>query len=1182
MTRGNLPLALLAWLAWSGAAHASPPTLAAADAVRSLLDHGHYADAESLAWRLEDSARSRPGADSLEYARTLDLLVESLWRNGHAYHATARGLAERAEAIRERRFGSSSAELARPLLAEARVLDDRNESEESMRLVRRAIALLERSSPCDSLLLAQALGDLGVMDSSVPNLAEADSAIAVAYGIRDRHLPADDPDRAAGLVELSITIWARGEPREAIRMLEDAVSMFERTLGPDHPRLGRVLYLLALRQRFVHDAAGTRRNFERSIAILERSLRPDHPTIASALFFAAPVWHGAGDPEGAGRMLERARSIRERELPPQDPDRIWSIEALGEWRFQRGDFAKGRALLEDALRMQRRFLPKGALQIGITLRVLGGLRICVGEYREGRDCLVESDSIFRAHFQEGNPDVMWSRYHVAEADLFNGDFAACARTVRDELPHAMRGVGADDALISHLYSLLGFADAGLGRWTEARRVLLQSLHMRERQYGPRDPVTLMARLEAARVLSAMGRHAEAEALLTGAVAAADTCRAFQGWPSAYSHLLLADVRSRSGDVGPALEEALDAHTRMHAILLANLGYLSEAQGLRVLDLSARAMALVLELASVSRVASPALERRAYEAVIQARGMVLDEASSRLRAGRFGSDPIVASIESSLVVESARVANLEIAVTSIGASGDMKMLDAARRERSALEQRLAEREGALPNTEAATLARVTRALPPSTALVSYACYERPRIAEEAALGIPGFLPHRAGPAEYVAFVLRPPDRTPLVIPIGPAARIDSLVVAYAAEVSRPVLLRDEAPARERLDRELGDRLRRAVWDPIARHLSRSGQAFVVLDGELQMMNLASLPAAGGGYLVEHGPALHYLNAERDLITDDAAGTRGRGLLAVGDPDFDARASFSTTPATVDRHEGDTRARSGTPARRGGTIACEGFREVHFSPLPDTRQEIQAIRLLWDRVNRGAPPRSDVATIAADREPLELLSGSAATKRAFEQRAPGHRILHVATHGFFYVGGCASEWPGLRGIGLLVPVDAVHARWPSESAPSENEHDPLLLSGLALAGANRRQEAGPDEDNGILTAEEIAVLDLSGVEWVVVSACQSGAGAIRNGEGVFGLKRSFQKAGARTTILSLWEVEDRAAREWMGALYEARLQRGLSTVDATRAASVSVLRARRARGETTHPFFWGGFVASGDWR
>jgi CHAT domain-containing protein len=145
-------------------------------------------------------------------------------------------------------------------------------------------------------------------------------------------------------------------------------------------------------------------------------------------------------------------------------------------------------------------------------------------------------------------------------------------------------------------------------------------------------------------------------------------------------------------------------------------------------------------------------------------------------------------------------------------------------------------------------------------------------------------------------------------------------------------------------------------------------------------------------------------------------------------------------------------------------------------------------------------------------------------------------------------------------------------------SEN---PLLLSGLALAGANRRAAAGADEDDGILTAEEIAALDLSSVEWAVLSACDTGSGDVESLEGVLGLQRAFRIAGARTVVMSLWPVDDRATRRFMEKLYGLRMREGADVGTAMQGAMRAVLVERRRKGLSTDPFHWAGFVATGAW-
>ena len=152
---------------------------------------------------------------------------------------------------------------------------------------------------------------------------------------------------------------------------------------------------------------------------------------------------------------------------------------------------------------------------------------------------------------------------------------------------------------------------------------------------------------------------------------------------------------------------------------------------------------------------------------------------------------------------------------------------------------------------------------------------------------------------------------------------------------------------------------------------------------------------------------------------------------------------------------------------------------------------------------------------------------------------------------------------------------------EGAPDLPQANPLQLSGLAFAGANRAQSVRSDEEDGILTAEEIAAMNLTGTEWAVLSACETGVGAVQDVEGIVGLRRAFQVAGVRTLIMSLWPVDDRATQAWMEALYRHRLEDRESTLEAVHEATLSVLSAERRAGYE-HPFFWGAFVAAGDWR
>jgi CHAT domain-containing protein len=142
------------------------------------------------------------------------------------------------------------------------------------------------------------------------------------------------------------------------------------------------------------------------------------------------------------------------------------------------------------------------------------------------------------------------------------------------------------------------------------------------------------------------------------------------------------------------------------------------------------------------------------------------------------------------------------------------------------------------------------------------------------------------------------------------------------------------------------------------------------------------------------------------------------------------------------------------------------------------------------------------------------------------------------------------------------------------------NPLLLSGLFLAGANLHGK-GADElgtEDGILTAYEVSAMDLTGTEMVVLSACETALGRVEEGEGVYGLRRAFQVAGARTVISALWPVSDQATAEFMAELYANSEE---SIPERIRRLQLRKIKELRSAGQSDHPFYWAAFIATGGW-
>jgi len=218
----------------------------------------------------------------------------------------------------------------------------------------------------------------------------------------------------------------------------------------------------------------------------------------------------------------------------------------------------------------------------------------------------------------------------------------------------------------------------------------------------------------------------------------------------------------------------------------------------------------------------------------------------------------------------------------------------------------------------------------------------------------------------------------------------------------------------------------------------------------------------------------------------------------------------------------------------------FSTLRFGPLPGTLGEAEVLRTLI--------PGITVLTASQAREDkVKLIHGP--------------RILHVATHGFFL-------------LDQKRKIEEQRMLPYGEKAFAHERHleNPLLRSGLALAGANKAQS----EEDGLLTAFEVAGLDLWGTKLVVLSACDTGVGEIRNGEGVYGLRRALVIAGSETQVISLWKVSDAATRYLMEGYYR-RLVAGEGRAEALRQAKMEMLGKKWL----SHPFFWASFILSGSW-
>lgn len=965
---------------------------------------------------------------------------------------------------------------------------------------------LETGKVLDVLSDALRLGGKGG-DSEALALCER------AIQIKEKTTGRESPEYAQSMHNLGALYLTNGRYDDSRPLLERALEIRRRALGEGHPDVGRSMLYLALLQFSVGKEEAAEPIIVRAIEILRAALSPEDPDIGRGLNLLASVRYATGDYKAAVELWEEVLALKRKTLGADHPGVAESLQNLAAVYGETGDNDAALQGLYRALEIRRRALGARHPLVGATLCNIASNLENLGDDAGARRKYEEALRIQRQAYPQGHPQEAWTLMHLGRLAIRRGDLHAAEPFLESALAMQRKSLGPEHPdLAWTLNELAVVAERGGDRET-ARARYRQAIGILQKALGPAHPDLAVTLGHFARFLAA------------------------------------------SGDEGAALDDALRSALLHVDHLRITMRGLAERQGLAYASIGSEGLDVALMIAARQASTRPEWTRSAWDGLIRSRTVVLDEMASRRRAALGDSArPDVISANQKLTAARQRLANL--LVRGVGAEDPEHYRSAIERSREEVERE--ERElamtsgvstGAHGGDNRVGYAEVFRALPARSGLVAYAIYDSSSV------------------RSYIVFIVTA-EGILRAIPLGRAGTIDALVRRWSDDIlAGGVAPKSGSRRAEGACRTSGAALRKRIWDPVSPSVRGLERVFVVPDGSIHLLNLAALPEGSEGYLIESGPLIHLLSAERDLCAYSREGKVGHGLLALGGPSFDARESTNSEILEASHRVGGTTSRGigihaapGEPSVTRPEPGCNDFRSVRFQPLPEAVHEVAEVATAW-----GAPSEA------------VSLTGSRAGEAALKRLAPGRRVLHFATHAFFLdANRCLNGVMSERGIGGLASEGRSRARRRSAYG------SPLLLSGLALAGANLRQRAGPGNEDGILMAQEIVSLDLSGVEWVVLSACNTGVGEVQPGEGVLGLRRAFELAGARTVIMSLWEVQDRPAREWMLQLYENRYKRGESTADAVRDAALGMLRDRRAHGRSTHPFYWAEFVAAGDWR
>ena len=1062
--------------------------------------------------------------------------VQSLEKNAAAGRYEAR-IEELRAATAEDGERLAAAAAAERLNVQVMRLYGEGKIDEALPLAERELVLREKGLGAEHPAVGLSLNNLGRLYYDKGDYARSEQMYRRSLAVREKALGPEHPDVAIPLGVLASLHVKSGRYASAEPMFRRALAIKEKAFGPAHTELFELLNEYAALHSAKEDYVRAESLYLRALGIAEKAAGAEHPAVVKPLLGLAWAYVNGGSHARAEELLQRGLAIKERELGREHPEITMLLDPLAYSYQLKGDYVRAEQLFQRVLAIREKAYGPEHSIVAVALDSLALLYRDKGDYARAEARLLRSLAINEKLFGGENVAVAKNTNNLAMVYLYRGDSARAESLFRRSLAIVEKVLGAEHpgnaSLLNNLAQL--YSDRGEGE--RAEPLFRRALAMVEKAYGP-EHIQLAAKLNnLARGLELKGDYAEAESLYRRSLAILEKTRGAKNPLAAQVLHGLASMFAAKGDVARAVStqaRVLDIHEHNLGLVLTTG---SEEQKRLYLSTLTGSYYFTVWLHVSRAPADPLAARLSLATVLGRKGRALDAMSDQVAALRRRLDPQDRALLEQLSATRSRLSALALKPSDkIDPAEHRAEVVKLEEEEQRLEAAVSERSAEFrAQSRPVTVEAVRGALPAGAALVEFVSYRPLNLKSKTVAG-------RGGAPRYVAYVL-PREGAPAWVELGEAAPIDVGIAELRRALSNPAS-KDVKEAARALDER--------VMRPVRKLLGDARRVFLSPDGALNLIPFGALLDEHGKYLVE-GYSITYLTSGRDLLRLQAGAASKQGPLVFANPLFDAQAAADQSTQG---------AAAGAGQRRSVDLS-----QVRFAPLPGTAGEAQALGSILPGV--------------------KVLAEAQATEAALKQ-VSGPSVLHVATHGFFLPDQPPEADAVARGLGLT--ADGAPA------AGARREENPLLRSGLALAGANRGQ-SGAGED-GVLTALEAAGLDLWGTKLVVLSACETGIGEVKNGDGVYGLRRALVLAGSESQVMSLWQVSDEATRDLMISYYK-RLQAGEERTEALRAVQLEMLRGGRqvhtdqerglsqelggrARQSREHPFFWASFIQSGDWR
>ena len=995
------------------------------------------------------------------------------------------------------------------------------------------------------------IDDEGVKLYQAAKLSEAEKAFCLTLQLRRRlyppaRYPDGHPDLAISLNNLGVLLQAQGRLADAEPLLYEALVLYKKRYPPNrypqgHLDLARGMTNLAALLKAQGQLTQAEPLCRDALAMRQKLHPPDrfplgHPQIATSLHNLANLLQVQGQLTQAEPLYRDALAMQYQLYPPTHypqghPDLARSLTNLASLLQDQGQLTKAEPLCRRALAMRQKLYPpthypQGHPDLTQSLNNLAALLQAQGQYTQAEplycDALAMRQKLYSpAHYPQGHPHLATSLDNLANLLQAQSQLTQAEPLYRSALAMRQKLYPPDRFPHGHpdlaqSLSNLAYLFYDQDKLTLAEPLCRDALLMYQKLYPPNrypqghsDLAQSLNNL--AVMLQAQGQYTQAKSLCRDALAMRQKLYPPTHYPQGHPNLAqslnnLAAVLQAQGQFSLAEPLYRDALTMYHHLALAYADVRGEGEVLTLLAAQPGTQHAYLSLVQQQ----PSFTSQAYATLWTNRNLLMRLAAQKNVAVRAAViSPALRQRWTELVNLKRQRAQLLMA----SESRDSETVKARERQREEWDRQIHDLsarvcEGLpvlqeLQRQDTSSPADLQKTLTKEAIFVELMRYTF--------LGNDAANPEKKGekrPQYYVAFITTKEQSRR--VDLGPAEPLQEAVRRWRVNLTGNNPASTTAPAT----------LRRLLWEPLEKHFPPGiTTVYLCPDQQLCFLPWGALPGKKNDTvlleeytlaIVPHGP---YLLGQ--LLGTKEKQEKQTDVLVLGGVKYDD-APVQATMAMAERGQDDPKA-APVLASKGG-----------WRYLPGTSQEAEAIRKLAEQ----------------RQSKTHYLSGTEAGVEQMRQELPKARIAHLATHGFF-------ADPKFRSVFQL---DEKLFAMRGQERVGAGALLPSLLSGLVFAGANRPETPG----RGIVTAEELFDLDLTGMELAVLSACETGLGDVGGGEGVFGLQRAFHVAGCQNVIASLWKVNDVATMVLMEEFYRNLWEKKLSKREALRQAQLTVYR------------------------